>query len=337
MSDIDQAFINAYADQPVRAAARPRNNDPTGEIAPTLRVFAHAGEVQASEHRIDQPQRVMSPLQPPHVGGTFSATYVEVAAQQQSQHTTAVELTLPSLVAERKPLSTFAAPKAAPAPAFKPVFEVDSFRWPQITNELITTARPLLHPVIDLLVTSSVGGRTLVGIGGANVGAGTSTVTLCLARLLATSGHSVALVDSNFVKGDLARTLGLEFDLGWEDVLAGQIPLAECAVASLADRMTLIPLGSSAEANIDRLISIQSSVVAGMLRYHYDFVLFDLGSASDPAQDAAIRSIIGNCRLDVGLVVATVGARDPVTIHGIEQLTAAFGANLLGVIGNRAS
>jgi hypothetical protein len=73
-----------------------------------------------------------------------------------------------------------------------------------------------------------------------------------------------------------------------------------------------------------------------MLRYHHDIVLFDLGAASDPTQSAAMHSMIEHCRLDAGIGVATVGARDPITNHGIDQLEAAFGSTGLGVIGNRA-
>jgi hypothetical protein len=130
--------------------------------------------------------------------------------------------------------------------------------------------------------------------------------------------------------------LGLEFDRGWEDVLAGNLPLAECAVASLMDMMTLIPLGGPAESEVERLSSIQSSVIAGMLRYHHDLVLFDLGSASDPRQLVAIERIVEHCRLDAGVIIATVDARDAITVHGVGQLNAVFGPLCLGTIGNRA-
>jgi Mrp family chromosome partitioning ATPase len=336
MSNIDQAFINAYADQPATTVPIPQSTYTVRAPGPTLRVFSQAVERESAEHRIDQPQRGVSALHPPRVGKAFQSTYAEVAAQQQSGLDDADELTLPSLISERKPLSTFAAPKSTPTAAFKPVFEVDEFRWPAITSELITTSRTLFLPITEMLFAAADDGRTLVGIAGANSRVGTSTVTMCLARLFAESGRNVALVDGNFVHGDLARTLGLEFDLGWEDVLAGKMPLAECAVASLTDKMTLVPIGGPAETEIGRLTSIQSSVIAGMLRYHYDLVLFDLGSASNPTQLSAITGVVEHCRLDAGIVVATVGARDPITIHGIDQFGAVFGPSFLGVVGNRA-
>jgi hypothetical protein len=108
-------------------------------------------------------------------------------------------------------------------------------------------------------------------------------------------------------------------------------------VQSLTDKMTLIPLGGVSQTASERLASIQSSVIAGMLRYHHEVVLFDLGSASDLRQFKIAQIILEHCRLDVGIIVAPSGARDVGTLHAVEQLTTLFGPHCLGVIGNRAS
>jgi Mrp family chromosome partitioning ATPase len=334
MSNIDQAFINAYADH---QATPLRTTYGVREPGPTLRVFTQASDREPVGRRIDQPQYQGATATVARSTDSLPAVCTEIAANQQYDLADTDELTLPSLIGERKPLSAFAAPKPTPTAAFKPVYEVDEFRWPTISDELIQTSRKFFAPVVDLLHAVATEGRTLVGIGGANTRVGTSVVAMCLARLLATSGRSVALVDGNFVQGNLAQTLGLEFNQGWEDVLAGNIPLAECAVASLSDKMTLIPLGGPAQDVIERLGSIQSSVIAGMLRYHHDLVLFDLGAASDTTQFAATRGIVEHCRLDAGIVVAPVGTRDPITLFGIDQLNNVFGEQCLGTIGNRAN
>jgi Mrp family chromosome partitioning ATPase len=351
MSNIDQAFINAYSDQPAvvqtpppRPAFAPRTPAP----APKLRVFDSHHE-RESEVRFEQAEPVVA-SRPPHFVTQSTAQsvdpYAPIANQQyagyssianKSSQDTGEELLLPSLVSDRRPLSSFSTPRPAPSAAFKPVFEVDEFRWPAITDDLLRTSQSLLSPVVNLLLSIAQEGRTLVGIAGTNNGVGTSTVAMCLARTIAQAGHGIALVDGNFSRGNLASTLGLEFDSGWEDVLAGQIPLAECAVASLADHITLIPLGGPALSESQRLSSIQSSVIAGMLRYHHELVLFDLGAASDSAQVVALSSIVEHCRLDAGIIVAPSDARDPVTVHGSEQLNKVFGPLCLGVIGNRAS
>jgi Mrp family chromosome partitioning ATPase len=354
MSNIDQAFINAYSDQDTAMPAAPPRNTyaqrmpvaaaPTLRVSatpalhvnasPALRVFTHSAEPH--EARIDQPESVAAVRRPPHFAAPVQDPYAAIAAQQQATFADSEELTLPSRVGERRPLSTFATPRQAPNTVFRPVFEVDEFRWPAITDELLGSSQKLLLPVVNALLAAAAEGRSLVGLAGTNIGVGSSTVTMCLARAIAQSGHSIAVVDANFAEANLASTLGLEFDAGWEDVLAGQIPLAECAVLSLADKITLIPLGGNSAAFTDRLSSIQSSVIAGMLRYHHDIVLFDLGTVNDAQQFAAMKSIVEHCRLDVGIIVAPTGGKDVATLHGIDQLSTLFGPLCLGVIGNRA-
>jgi Mrp family chromosome partitioning ATPase len=330
MSHIDQAFINAYADEPIVAQVPPRSDSsPRFAVAsaPTLRVFGNSAE---TESRVDPPQAATTARRP-LVESTDQTLARSVTFEDEQE-----ELTLPSLVGERKPLSSFATPKEAPQSVFRPAFEVDEFRWPAITDELVGKAKHLLFPVVDAILNATAEGRSLAGIAGTSHGVGASTVTMCLARLIAEAGHSIAIVDGHFLKPNLAAGLGLEFETGWHSVLDRQIPLAECAVLSLADRMTLIPLGMNAFSSAERLASIQSSVIAGMLRYHHEVVLFDLGSANDPRQLAAAKDIVEHCRLDVGLVVTPTGARDMTNLHGMEKLTTMFGPLCLGVIGNHA-
>lgn len=339
MSNIDQAFINAYSDEPTivqvvppRPPQAPGMNDPS----PKLRVFKHHSETEGRATRFEDAEPTIAIRRPPHFMAhetpTQSAEFVESPVAESVD-----DLKLPSLVNEHRPLSSFATPRPTPSPAFKPVFEVDEFHWPTITTDLVTQSKHLLAPVVDLLTNIAKEGRSLVGIAGAVNGVGTSTVVMCLARLIAESQHTVAVVDANFSRANLAKSLGLEFDTGWNDVLVGSIPLAESAVASLRDQMTLVPLAERREAVHERLTSIQSSVIAGMLRYHHELVLFDLGAANNPAQLGIVKDIVENCRLDAGIIVATTGGHDLATRHGIEQLSAAFGPLCLGTIGNRTN
>jgi Mrp family chromosome partitioning ATPase len=346
MSHIDQAFINAYSDELTVATALPHTaSSPRFAVAsaPTLRVFGNSAE---TESRIDPPQATAATERRSFVTNTpmeGNQTLARSSTQDQTLAHSATleedeqeELTLPSLVGERKPLSSFATPKETPQSVFRPAFEVDEFRWPAITDELVRKAKYLLTPVVDAVLTAAAEGRSLAGIAGTSRGVGASTVTMCLARLIAGAGHSIAIVDGHFAEPNLAPSLGLEFETGCHGVLDRQIPLAECAVLSLTDRMTLIPLGMNALSSAERLPSIQSSVIAGMLRYHHEVVLFDLGAADDPRQLAAANNIVEHCRLDVGMVVTPTGARDLTNLHGMEQLTTMFGPLYLGVIGNHA-
>jgi len=235
---------------------------------------------------------------------------------------------------QRHPLSAFSPPEQTES--FRPVLEVDSFRWPTILEDLLVAHRALLLPVVEQLLAAREEGRSMVGIAGARPGAGCTTMQLCLARLLAESGKLVAIVDANFASAGLARQLGLEITAGWEDVLLGQVPLAECVVQSLEDRIALLPLAGRKDLPSDLLTNIQTSISAGVLRYHYDLVLFDLGAAGQEPQQSMAQSLVNHCRLDASIIVADASTDDAASSRQIDQLLSIFDSSCLGLIGNNA-
>ena len=213
----------------------------------------------------------------------------------------------PAGQSQRRPLSTFSQSTPTVEARFKPALEVDSFRWPIVSSQILQNHRQRLRPALETLLAADDAGRSLIGIGSPVGGVGCTTVLACLARLLVEAGKTVAIVDGNFAKPGLGAHLGLAVDTGWEDVLAGNASLAEAVVHSLADRLSLLPLATGGTNAAQRLESIHASVTAGVLRYHYDIVLFDLGAVADPVQGPIARRIIRQCRLDGALVASGLG------------------------------
>ncbi len=360
MSQIDQAFIQAYS-----SPQKPANAPDVGDV-PVITNHPAATDVSQGPHF--QTQFGANPGGPPQATGNQQAfspdastagTAPPPSAQPATHHyspepipaphiqlasaPTAAPVPVPEAsspatgaapTTERRPLSTFSAPEPQPTIAFNPVYEVDAFRWPKITDDLLAAHHELLIPVADYLLDVNEQGRSLVGFAGTRPNVGCSTVLLSLARLMGSVGKSVAIVDANFAKASLARDLGMEFETGWEHVLTGELPLAECVVKSINDRMTLLPLAQPHPHANELLSSIQTSVTAGVLRYHYDLVLFNLGDASAAPQDAAAFSVMQHCRLDANLIVAD---SDRTGIEPIDTLLALFGDTCLGVIGNSAA
>ncbi len=307
MSQIDQAFIQAYApDQGLEAP-------PAGAALPLT----------------------AEPIPAPHFRMPGVDPYADTVAMQ-SPLMVAAGAAQAEPVNRRRPLSTFVAPEPTETTSFCPVFEVDAFRWPEVVNQLLGTHQALLTPVVQQLLATNEEGRSLIGIAGVRPGVGCSTVNLCLARLLAQAGKSVVLVEGNFESNTLAKSLGLEFETGWEDVLLGRVPLAESVVQSIDDQVALLPLAGGHPSPSELLASIQTSVSAGVLRYHYDFVLFDLGSPDQGAQLAAVHGILEHCRLDASILVADTYATDSQSGQEVEHLMSLFGSSCLGLIGSGA-
>lgn len=313
MRDIDQAFIHAYQSEPNLRAEPP---------LPT----PHLQFTTGREAPPEASQYAAPAFHPPPVA---SSQACEPAAPSFPPKSSS-----PPPQREMRPLSSFSAPAAEPQQAFHPVFEVDAFRWPTVCRQLLSEHQTLLAPVAEQLVAMASEGRTLTGIAGARENVGSTTVTLCLAKLLAGAGKRVALVDGDFVHCSLGQSLGLQFDTGWEDVLAGRAPLAECMIHALDDNLSLLPLKGTGMSAIDLLSGIQTSITAGVLRYQYDLVLFDLGAAAMLPQRTAATLIRDHCRVDASIVVAHQQGNGDVEVN---QLMSLLGNTCLGFVGNFAA
>jgi Mrp family chromosome partitioning ATPase len=202
----------------------------------------------------------------------------------------------------RRPLSSWS-PAPPVTPQFQPALEVDGFAYSAVCRSLTTTHRDAWTGVLEAVVQLVESGATLVGIAGARRGAGGTTAAACLGKLLAEQGLQTALLDGDFSGPGLAETLGVAVEIGWEDVLAGRVGLAECMIRALDDGVAAAPLAFGGEPAAEKLDGLHAAVTAGILRYHYDVTLVDLGPLDLPRQVAAASRIARQCRLDGMLLV----------------------------------
>ena len=332
MSAIDEAFIRAYQSEgpPPAAAPRPADSIPPdalesftvgAEMELLDRGSAGAGAVtffqMNSEELLEGPLSATTDSKP------------SVSAPGPSEESPDETL------AERRPLSSFVQPAAPVEAVFRPGLEVDGFRWPEVCQDLTTHWAPHFSEVISELLAADSAGRSIVGVAGSAEGVGATTLTLCLARLLAKEDKTVAVVDGNFTDPQLAGRLSLAVDTGWEDVLSGETTLAESVVYSLADSIALLPLVGGGLRASEKLDSIHASVTAGVLRYHYDMVLVDLGSVAGGGQTPIARKIAQQLRID-----AAVLAADQASAAATERLVRSapeLAEAMLGVIENQTT
>lgn len=239
----------------------------------------------------------------------------------------------PAPAMERRPLSSFATGPTVEA-RFRPALDVDAFHWSAAVEELTQRHTARWRQAVKTLLSADEEGRSLIGVGGAARGVGCTTVVSCFARLLIEAGKTVAIVDGDFATAGLARCLGLAPEVGWEDVLAGRAPLAECIVESLEDRIAVLPLVQGGLAAAEKLDAIHASVTAGVLRYHYDIVLFDLGVISDEVQGPVARRVARRCRLDAILLTTDMKSAPAIDPSRFVQLAPELADSCLGVVEN---
>jgi Mrp family chromosome partitioning ATPase len=172
---------------------------------------------------------------------------------------------------------------------FRPLLEVDSFLWPKGVLRLVDGAEEPLEQLLTSLVTHSIRGQKVIGWQGCRRGDGCTTLLLAAARRLAERGVRVAVVDADTHHPRIARHLGLMPTAGWEEVLAGRLPLAEVVVESLEDRVALVPWCTPSEKR-DPLsaTSFDPTSTINTLRDAYDLVLVDLGRGGKDDADAPV-------------------------------------------------
>ena len=253
MTALDQAFIRAYLQQ---GAAPPAVED--------LGVpgFAVRGKPEPAGEPADE-----LPAEPP----------AELPAD--AEMVTDVEPPAEPIPAEEVPGPSGQEP-------FRPSFQVDGFAWPSGCTRLSTAAEDQLDHLADGLTAGLSEGRKVVGLGSCRQGEGCTTLLLCAARRLAERGLTVAMVDADFDHPELAGRLGLLPESGWEEVLAGRLPLAEAVVESVQDRIVLLPwLGPVSSEGCPTADPAARGATLNALREHYDLVLIDLGAfdAGSPA------------------------------------------------------
>lgn len=172
----------------------------------------------------------------------------------------------------------------APAkPTLRSGYEVDAFRWPEVVNGLSGRATTALSTLIDELVDASSDGRGVIMFAGERRGAGATTLAIYAARRMAELGLSVAIVDADFAKPTLARSLGVAVEYGWDDAIQAQTDFAAAMIASLEDGVSILPCRQASTNNTGvRAARIAKDLAT--LRKHFALVLLDGGPLAEVAE-----------------------------------------------------
>lgn len=203
------------------------------------------------------------------------------------------------------PAAAHATPVAWEAHSLLASFEVARFNWPGRVSQITTAASSGFANLAALIAQRSREGRKVLAITSTQRGEGRSTLALAVARMIGNRNVRVALVDADFASPKLGEQLQLAIDIGWEDVLAGDQPLREALIESLADRVTLLPLRSALPepAANDRHLVAET---IEQLRRAYDLVVIDLGPLGDDTAALDFAAIFHGARLDDALVIRDI-------------------------------
>jgi Mrp family chromosome partitioning ATPase len=232
-----------------------------------------------------------------------------------------------------RPLSSYAV--AAPTvETFRPAFEVDRFVWPAACASILSAADGGFESLANELYSAAQQqDRKVVAFTGLRPGEGRSHVLLALARRLADKKIQAVLVDGDFANAQLARQLGLAVRVGFDDVLAGELELADVLVDSIADGLTLLPLHEKLFEGVELKDKLRMTITFGILRDHYDLVLVDAGTL-ERLDSPRVHCFTPGTGLDGAIVVQDQRHAPAEQLAACQRILRERGVPLLGVVEN---
>ena len=197
-------------------------------------------------------------------------------------------------------------PKVQP---FAAVWEVDAFEFSDTLIALFGDVGLIKSIGFPLDRAVSEGLQTLL-ITSIEHGAGRTTVATGMAIAAATAGLRVALVDATMATASasapsdgssLADALNLDIQFGWIEAIRGGISIAETAIHSIEDQLTVLPLVlpmAGLPPTSDEFAQMIQS-----LRRGFDLIVID----GPPCTEAAFRPLVshqvGTATIDAAILV----------------------------------
>lgn len=166
---------------------------------------------------------------------------------------------------------------------FKPAWQVERFTWPRVCRRLIGRAADELDRLADALQMANSRGQKVMAVAGCRQGEGATTLLLCAARRLAERGIKAVLVDADRHRPRLAKRLGVQPQLGWNEVAVDESgTLNQAIVEASSNNLAIAPLDESSVRH-DLTARDWSRLAACIetLREHYEMVLVDPGPLED--------------------------------------------------------
>lgn len=276
MSTLNQAFIKAYQRQSVIPA--PHLSFPPSAGA-NVEVTPEGDSLTA-------------------ISADDTATVAGIAPSDFADDMTSVQ----TVAAAVAPSPLMAPHRPASPEPLRAALEVEQFDWPEASESLREAAADQFRAWAAQFTS---GRTTTLLVTSQQRSEGRTTVLLAAVRhlTLIAPGAKVVLVDADFDRPQLAQMLGVAVQIGWEDVFAGNQPLAEALVESTADQVTLLALRDAIPARKVLANSTRLTATLRSLKQHFDFVCLDAGPLADAA-DMVQSAVFGaETGIDAALVV----------------------------------
>lgn len=316
MSAMDKAFIKAY-----------------GKSA-----WSEATQRSAAQTVVSAPTPTIQRADPPRSTRTFVplATWTPEPSVIPAPH---LKLKPRSQGGEEAPAATVpqsietVSPSAIAAEPASAAFEVAQFNWPAIVDRITTAAASGFTALSTLIAERAREQRKVLAVASLRRGEGRSTLAMAVARWVGSRNIRVALIDADFQRPRLGEHLQVVTHAGWDDTLAGEQPLSEALIESIADRVTLLPLRSAIAGPLGNQQRFIAETI-DHLRKTCDLIVIDLGPLDDDATAIDFGAAFRGTQIDDALVVRDIGRTSLEEVKLVGNRLAAAGVGHWDVVEN---
>jgi polysaccharide biosynthesis transport protein len=169
----------------------------------------------------------------------------------------------------------------------------------------------------------------IVMVTSAEAGEGKSTIAANLARVLATQGRRVLLLDAELRRPSMKALLGDSGGMGLEELLRGEAMLQEAAQSSRIPGVDVLGADEELLGAADMASSPRFRLALKTARERYDFIVIDSAPLNLISESALIAR-----RADATVLVVRLGVTSRLKAHAAQKRLADMKVALLGAVVN---
>lgn len=184
-------------------------------------------------------------------------------------------------------------------------WDVEDFRWPTLSNQMIATASDAMQQLFDHVLNVSNDNETRpsnrLAVTGAGRGEGTSTIAISVARWAVACGKSVLLVDADLTSPSLTTQVGLQHGLSWLKAVARNENPAEVIIRSQRTNLCVMPMAPiEARSDYPRCLFDSLGPFLGKVESHFDWIVMDFGPGSQLLSELSRPELLIDSALLIG-------------------------------------
>ncbi len=230
------------------------------------------------------------------IGVAIASTLTDLPDQQLKEKLPSVNISRPV----DSPIDSSNGPPVEVA-----AWDVEDFRWPTLSNQMIATASDAMQHLFDHVLNVSNDDETRpsnrLAVTGAGRGEGTSTIAISIARWAVACGKSVLLVDADLNSPNLTTQVGLQHGLSWLTAVERNDTPAEVIIRSQRTNLCVMPMSPiEARSDYPRCLFDSLGPFLGKVESHFDWIVMDFGPGSQLLSELSRPELLIDSALLIG-------------------------------------